>query len=121
MLINRPLPPGVVHGPSPDHFYIILREFERRTLYIGAYSPNLPYISVFPNLPYISAQSVLKNVSCEYDLTGIPGTYTAVLRSCQFRCGTSSIRVVLIERTMQAYLTPSHLMRNGEMVFEKFV
>ena len=34
MLINRPLPPGVVHGPSPDHFYIILREFERRTLYI---------------------------------------------------------------------------------------
>ena len=58
MLINR-LPPGVVHGPSPDHSYIILREFERRTLYIGAYSPNLPYISVFPNLPYNSEQSGL--------------------------------------------------------------
>ena len=57
MLINRPLPPGVAHGLSPDHFYIVLREFERRTLYIGAYSPNLPYISVFPNLLYISEQS----------------------------------------------------------------
>ena len=57
MLINRPLPPGVAHGLSPDHFYIVLREFERRTLYIGAYPPNLPYISVFPNIPYISAQS----------------------------------------------------------------